>query len=113
MEQEYDSKYIIIKTDSLESANEILRAATVSFGFAETNYEYLIGKKKDGQILGVDIKNNNVPVESNGYYLYEFDKHIVEALDTWITIKVSQMSDVWWVTKEDVSNIIPQNEGMV
>ena len=113
MSGELDSKYIIIKAPSLEVANGILHDATVSLGLSEANYEYLVGKRHEGYIFGMVIRNNNQPSQSGEYFLYEFDMYIVAAMNPQITTKVSELTNVWWVAKEEVSNIIPQNEGTV
>jgi len=109
---EFDSKYVIIKADTIEASNEILRTATISLGLSENNFKYLIGERNEGNIIGVEIKNNNVPVFINGFALYEIDKHIVEALDTWIELKVSQIVNVWYVSQNKVWDIIP-NEVLI
>lgn len=103
------SMYLIIKSDSLESAKNRLKDLMVNNGYPLASYEYTIGERNIGYADGTIIKNNIVLSDwGNGNFCFEFDKHIVAVYGDSIVALSEQNPDTHWCTAAETRNYMPE-----
>jgi len=94
-----DSKYLIIKAETLEAANLILLNLMKSMdeiSHPEINFEYLTGIRNLGFANGKVIRNNTQLSDwGNGFYMYEFDCNIIAEYGDVIQAKVNTTADIY------------------